>query len=330
MLSQSTCVKVRGVLTISEQLLAIRDGGREFKLESPWAPEALKTALSSLDGERTFGQFLAQFPASQQPAMAEVVSQLDRALLLDETPSTKHVSGLEALLMVEDLANELVGATILKNKFWAQVTDPEANVPLNVMYGQAIENYHFLFREAYFDSPVLCFQGSTKARLLMNEFYAEEIGHDELILLGLNAIGISREDITDTIPLPETMALCNALAYWATFDPLFFFTTLGILEGKDLTQIDSFTEACERMGLDAGFVKPIKTHAGINLQGQHGSLTRKIFKEIDVVDEATLERLLNQTRLFVELYDQYYTAVWNHYSTAPKLLRRISDVLEGT
>ena len=70
----------------------------------------------------------------------------------------------------------------------------------------------------------------------MNEFYREEYGHDELILCGLNAIGITREDLADTMPLPGTMAMCNALAYWAMTDPIFFFSTLGILEGNGIKE----------------------------------------------------------------------------------------------
>lgn len=233
-------------------------------------------------------------------------------------------TGLEVLLEVEDLSNRLLYQTLYRNPFWVhcQNASQPGDIPERVFHGMVIENYHFLFRESYFDAPVLSYVPNTQVRLAMNAFFAEEYGHDELLLQALNRIGISREDLAHTVPLPQTMALCNALAYWSHNDPLFFFTTLGILEGKDIRQ-DSFLDAAYRLGMDAEFLRPVKAHSDINLKGEHGSLTRKIFAQIPVIDLETARRLLAQTHLFVELYDAFYSAVWQHYRHADALLRRI-------
>lgn len=236
-------------------------------------------------------------------------------------------TGLQALLEVEDLSNRLLYETLYKNEFWVNCSKARnsGDIPESVVHGMVIENYHFLFRESYFDAPVLSYVPNTCVRLAMNAFFAEEYGHDELLLTALNKIGISREDLASTIPLPQTMALCNALAYWSQNDPLFFFSTLGILEGKDIRQ-DSFLDASYKIGIDPEFLRPVKAHSDINLEGQHGSLTRKIFSQIPVVDEETMRRLRAQTHLFVELYDAFYAAVWTHYSSADGLLRRIDHI----
>jgi len=39
-----------------------------------------------------------------------------------------------------------------------------------------------------------------------------------------------------------------------------------------------------------------------------------------------MRRLRSQTYVFVELYDSFYTAIWNHYSRTDTLLRRVSAV----
>ena len=135
-----------------------------------------------------------------------------------------------------------------------------------------IENWHFLFRESYFDAPVLSYVPNTAVGLLLNEFFSEEYGHDEILMKSLNAVGLTREDMRDAIPLSETMGLCNALAYWAHNDPLFFFATLGLLEGQGMKH-DSFIEACERTELPDAFVGPLRTHANINIGAGHGNLT---------------------------------------------------------
>jgi hypothetical protein len=232
------------------------------------------------------------------------------------------MSGKQAILAVEDDLNRALQQTVYQNVFWKKMLDPTADVPLSVFHGMCIENYHFLFRESWFDSPALPFPGNTKARVLMNAFYCEELGHDELLLRALESIGLTREALFEAVPLPQTMALCNALSYWARYDPLFFYSTLGPLEGKEV-EIDSFVRACETRGLPEAFVGPIRTHAQINKNGAHGLLARRIFEAIPAVSGADLARLRRTTRLFVELYDDFYTGIWEHYSRGRPLLRRI-------
>lgn len=300
--------------------VSLQQKGREFQVEaSGLSGEALSRLLQNLDSE---SDSLAH---SDDESLKSLIEQLTLNGLVSPGAAPGGKSGMEALLELEDLANELLYKTLYKNVFWRNVHSTVDEIPINVLYGLAIENYHFLFRESWFDSPALSFLGSTRARLLMNEFYAEEYGHDELILKALNSIGISREDLADTIPLAETLALCNGLAYWARYDPVFFFTTLGILEGKDL-QTDSYILSCERLGLPESFVGPIRTHSNINVKGQHGNLSRMIFSAIPFVDMYSLSRMRAQTHLFIEMYDRFYEAVWQYYSTCSNLLRRCSDI----
>jgi hypothetical protein len=298
----------------------LQQKGREFHVEAPGLEvETLSRWLQNLESEwDSIGN-------SDDESMKDVVEQLALNGLVCSAVMPEGRSGMEALLELEDVANELLYKTLYKNVFWRNVQSTVDAIPVNVLYGLAIENYHFLFRESWFDSPALSFLGSTRARLLMNEFYAEEYGHDELILRGLNSIGISREDLADTLPLAETLALCNGLAYWARYDPIFFFTTLGILEGKDL-QTDSYLLACERFGLSESFVRPIRTHSDINVKGQHGNLSRMVFSAIPFVDRESLTRMRAQTHLFIEMYDRFYEGVWHYYSTCSNLLRRCSDI----
>src|SRR5581483_7801613 len=129
--------------------------------------------------------------------------------------------GVEALLTLEDYANELLYSTLYQNVFWRHIQRANSRtIPEAVIYGFVIENYHFLYRESWFDSPALSFVTSKAAQKLMNQFYGEEYGHDELLLRSLESIGITREQLDDTIPLQATSALYNSLAYWASFDPV--------------------------------------------------------------------------------------------------------------
>ncbi|CDH01570.1 hypothetical protein [Xenorhabdus bovienii] len=75
------------------------------------------------------------------------------------------------------------------------------------------------------------------------------------------------------------------------------------------------------------FIKPIKDHANINIEAEHGILTRELFHEIPVVRQDQLKSMIANTWLFVELYDNFHSAVWNYYSDESKpLLRRLSNI----
>lgn len=314
---------------VQEDDVVVDRDGVAFVLQADGLTAAnLQHLLSLMDGTRAVADLQRLCPPVSEAAILDLIEALDRAAMLDGDAAPDLRSGIDALLEIEDLTNDLLYKTLYRNVFWAKMHEAAPDTPVNVLYGMCIENYHFLHRESYFDAPVLSYVGNTKVRLLINEFYDEEYGHDEILLRALNSIGISREDLRETMPLPETMALCHALAYLSMYDPVFFFTTLGILEGQELKEgtTDSYLSCCKKLRLDRSFWRPIEAHANINLKGNHGSLTRMIFSNIPSIDADTMRRLRSQTHLFVELYDRFYTAIWDYYSRTDTLLRRISAI----
>jgi hypothetical protein len=235
------------------------------------------------------------------------------------------ITGRALILAVEDLYNRLCAKSLQRNPFWRAMVDHPERVPESVFHGMCIENYHLLYRESYFDAPALSFAFSQRLRLKFNQFYCEEIGHDRILLQSLESIGLSEEALFNSVPLRETMALCNALSYWARHDPLFFFATLGPLEGRDV-DVDSFVLAARERRLPDAFVGPIQAHATINKNAGHGLLTRELFETVPIVSVTDAARILRQTPLFIALYDQFYAAIWQYYSNHRVLLRPLTEV----
>ena len=322
--------RLLGTPKLVDGVPSIISAGHPFVVEGVDARRAKKAiaVLRAMDGTRTVDQ-IARSARTEAAFVHSLTSALDHVGLVRDERTPEARAALDVLFELEDLANSLLYESIYRNVFWHALLNETDTVPLQVFHGMAIENYHFLFRESYFDAPALNFPASTRARGLMNQFYGEEYGHDELILKGLSSLGITREDLADTIPLPQTMALCNALAFWARYEPVFFFSTLGILEGKDIT-IDSYIDACERRGLPAGFVAPIRAHANINMEGEHGSLTRALFEHLPPIDARGVLQMRARTRLFIQLYDGFYTGIWNYYSGSNSLLRRLSTLVDAS
>ncbi|WP_050568348.1 iron-containing redox enzyme family protein [Dickeya chrysanthemi] len=312
-------------LNIGDEGVVATRNGEEFSLESlPFQQNVALEILHKFDGSHTFNDILSEMKSYEVnlEQLVELVDCLSEYGLVLKNQQCDFVSGTECLLEVEDLQNKLLYEVLYKNIFWEKCQTPK-DVPLNVFIGMGIENYHFLYRESWFDAPILSWQGSKSARVLMNEFFCEEYGHDELILKSLNAVGITREDIFKTVPLPETLALCNALAYWAANDPLFFYTTLGVLEGKDL-KLDSYVSAMENSdNVPLDFIQYIKDHSMINLNEEHGNLGRELFKKIPVISRTDADRLKSNTYLFIDIYNKFYSAIWQHYSASEQLLRLV-------
>jgi hypothetical protein len=239
--------------------------------------------------------------------------------------ASELISGRELILHVEDLQNRLSASTLQANPFWRGIVDRPLEVPDRVYHGLCVENYHLLFRESYFDAPILSYPFNRKARLLINEFYREEMGHDRLLLKSLQSLGLTEEDLFQSVPLPGTMALCNSLSYWARHDPLFFFTTLGPLEGRDV-QVDSFVRAAHYKGLPPEFIDPIEAHANINKNAAHGMLTRDIFETFPMIGAQDAQRIYRQTRLFIQIYNRFYRNLWDYFGAGKPLVRKVTEI----
>ncbi len=221
-------------------------------------------------------------------------------------------SGREFILGFEELMDQMMERSVQRNRFWTSIREAPRKVPRPVYWGMCLENFHILAREPLFDGPVLAFSGNHAVRASLNRFYAEELGHDRLLLNSLCSLGLPEDGVRESIPLPTTWALIDGLAYWARFEPLFFAATLGILEGREVAE-DAFVGAARKKQLSSGFVEPMMAHARINAVGRHGELTREVFAAIDVVNAGEQERLRELLPLFVALYDNFYTGIWDHY-----------------
>ena len=317
--------RLNAELRVGEAALLLGDRHTLVSREVPQA--VLERTLRRMDGTTALDRIVADEPALPRAAADELIAALDGLGLLDDTALPAFRTGSDVILELEELVEARCETTIYRNPFWQTCLAAHApgDLPQRLATGMVIENWHFLFRESYFDAPVLSYVPNTAVRLLLNEFFSEEYGHDEILLRSLQHVGLSYADMQDAIPLPETMALCNALAYWAHNDPLFFFATLGLLEGQGMKE-DSFIEACTRVGMDDAFVGPLRTHANINIGAGHGNLTRLIFQQIPAIAASDVRRLKAQMPLFVDLYDAFYTGVWRHYTSDAPLLRRVSEL----
>ena len=301
-----------------DRIIFSRDG-REFGFyANPQSGKALQKLLLMMDGNRSIAE-LQQICAPNNPEIINtIVRDLEEQGLLDDVVPLKGKSGTDALGEIEKLTRELLDQSIAENL-------TTTKIQINILYGFAIEHYHLFSRRDYFQSPVLGFQASTKVRQLLNEFYSQAYGEDGLLMEALNGIGITSEDIIETMPLPETMAMCNGFAFWANYDPLFFLSNLGFLADNIFKNFELYLAALHRLELNPDFIEPIEKLVKTKLKNKH-NISHPIFEEIPYIDRETKQRFRQQTYLFLEIYNNFYTAIVSHYSSCPDVLRRVSVI----
>ncbi|KAA1018274.1 iron-containing redox enzyme family protein [Pseudonocardia sp. EV170527-09] len=298
-------------------------GDTEFTVEHP-DPARLMALLGALDGTRDVEQLRSSGGFSGDE-VTEILSQLDASGFLDDNINPAARPAIDVLLEIEDELNRGFADQVETTTFWRELTERPKLVPVNVYYGMAIENWHFLYREHLFDSAVLSFPGDHHVRAMLNDFYIEEHRHDDIVLKAFMPLGITPEDMRSSRPLPSTTALVNSLAWWARTDPVFFLATISVLEGgpaQGREGSDSFLDACTEAGLDEDFVGPLREHARINASHGHGSVSRELFDVLPAVTVATEARMRGQCSLFNELYRNFYNEIWRYWSVPERPLLR--------
>ncbi|MBC6418860.1 MAG: hypothetical protein GDA44_08775 [Prochloron sp. SP5CPC1] len=276
--------------------------------------EMFQKLFSMMDGTKNIGE-IQQILFPRHPQLLNtILTNLDKEGLLDDVVPLRVYSGMDTILELEDLTQELLSKKQIEENLFSQP------IQSNLLYGFGIEYYHVFSRKCSFHSPVLGFPGSTKVRQLMNQQYLREYGQEELLLEALNTVGISGEDLARTTPLPETMAICHGLSYWANFEPLFFLSILSLFTKSQVRNFQSYIKAIEQFQGDSPFIEPIRKLTN-QLIRKPESLTRSIFQEISPIDKEKRQRLRGQTYLFVEMLNNFSRAIGKHYSSTQDLLR---------
>ncbi len=293
--------------------------------------------LKLLDGSRTI-EDLQRETGLDSEAVREIVEPAVVWGLVDDGATPVASSGQAVLSRLEDVFNRLLEDLVFAGPFWRKVLERPEKLHHNVFFGFGLENWFFLFRENEFDSAVLALAESADLRGMLNDFYQEEHRHDDIVVRAFRPLGITRDDLLRARPLPTTTALIKMLSWWARTDPLFFIATIGVLEGRldsdggepggpgGPVAYDSFLAACDRIGLDPGFVEPMRAHARVNAGHDHGSVSRELFARVPGIDEETERRWQAKAHLFMEAYAAFYNGILEHYSDPRRPLLRTAEI----
>lgn len=302
--------------------------GRDFAFQiNSKTEKALQKVLRMMDGTNSLTTLQEIFCPKNPEVVSNLLRYLDDKKLLDDACDIKSNSGLEVFLELEYLSNELFESKSKTNLFSSDKSNI-SDLPTNVIYGFAIETYHLFCSQTdiNINYSVPSCENTAQTKNLINQLYNKEHGKDKFLAEAVKYIGINCEDLSDIIPLPQTMSMCNSLAYWASFDPLFYFSILGILVNQNLTNFTYYLQSCESVNANFNFIQSIRKLVNYLHSNKFDSISRQIFQQISYIEEPTKQRLRRQTYLFIDIYTNFNCAILEYYSTSNTLLRRVSEI----
>ncbi|MEO0457956.1 MAG: hypothetical protein AAF152_15435 [Cyanobacteria bacterium P01_A01_bin.114] len=279
---------------------------------------ALEAIIQTLD-EQGFltDASLKEASLTSSPLMTvQDLSTFARALLSKDRQGSQLWSLLRPSLPASAIAGQM------PEQVMAQTREQQTHV----LHGFAVESYHLLASSFCFQPSGLTFQSSAACRQLVASLYHQASTQAERWFTALSALGLSHADIEETLPLPSTIGLCHGLAFWASFDALFYIVILGSLTERIYGDFERYLVACETFNLTPSFIEPIQQLFTPALKRAQTELLNHDFHEMAPLDAETSQRFIGQIYLLADMLDGFQTAIVNHYSTMPHLLRRVSAI----
>jgi hypothetical protein len=282
----------------------------------------LQTLLLRMNGHHHLQVLQQQFSPDHPKQINILIQQLANRGLIEDGKNTVSDLRQSSILKWEELFAEHLSKKLQQQSLHFFAAFP----PANISYGFALEYYHLLSHSSQFYTSLLHFQDSTKIRHHLNRFYCKINRQDELLFQGLQGLGISQEDLAITLPLPETMALSNALTFWANSDPLLCISLLAIWEVQLIQTWEGYLSQLNSASIDGLFLAAAQQFIQLKSEAQPEGLKHIIISELSPFEDAILERFKCQIHLFLELNHNFHIALGNYYSSNSHLLRQLSIV----
>jgi hypothetical protein len=282
----------------------------------------LQKLLSSIDGTHNLQELQQQFAPENPEYINQFIQQLATRELVEEGKSHRSDLRQYSILKWEELFADRLSKKLQQQPLHHFAATP----PTNITYGFALEYYHLLAQSNCFYTPLLHFQKSTKIRDYFNQFYSQTNRQSELLLHGFLGLGNTSEDIENLIPLPETVALCNALIYWAYSDPLFCMSLLAIWEVQLIKTWEIYLNQLNPASVNPTFIAAIQQFVQLRQQTQPECLRHLIISELSHEDHSILEPFQRQIHLFIELTQNFHTAIESNYRLHPYSARQLSAI----
>jgi hypothetical protein len=290
-------------------------------------PEEVRPAVARLLGDLGTGGYTVSELRNRAPEIAEQVpallSDLSQLRLLTESRSTAHphaVTGGQLYRELRRIADRVTGR-VAHSAFYRALIENRAQE--RQLIGYALEYYWLVRSASGIIAPVLASAHSTAERRLLENFLSSEIGHDKFIGAALQAVGISPDELEQHQPLSATFAVGASLGVYARQHPISFKACLFILEQARPDFIDAFDRRCIALGLPSSFYLPLREHADLNDDYDHGDISADLLALEGAVDVETCTVVKRHVSLLIETVVHQEEQILDYYAREEMPMPRI-------
>lgn len=185
--------------------------------------------------------------------------------------------------------------------FWERMMSGRGSARL--FAGWMIELYHYT-RNANRHMPLSCAHTREKPlKALRAKHYAEEWNHYHYFMKSLKALGYTDAEISESVPLPMTLALSNFMRQAAREDVLAYSICSAVLEGTTTdrgTYNPYYEKSAELYKIPREAVTPIYAHLDLDVKYQHSDLFLDILKNVETLSAERAGRILDYGHQLVE------------------------------
>ena len=196
---------------------------------------------------------------------------------------------------------------------------------IEVFHGLIVETYHYVNSASTHIANAIAHCENPHWKVMLSRYFAQERGHEALVLQTLMEMGFSKDKIVSSNPNIGTTSLIGNLCHIGSKSTLGYFLCLRLMEGQSETVhmgINSLHRIAKQYGIKESAVQPIITHALMDEQGGHGKLLEEAlqFSDSITVEEANLA--VNSMHDMKHSFDQYYDQILMYYSNVSSYVPR--------
>lgn len=239
------------------------------------------------EGTRTGRELIASFPGTEDEFNEMMVALDEQGMLRDAhfIPES-GMSGVTAYSWLRRYADHVRNG--VRSPLYEALA--EGSITQEQLIGYAIEYWHITHLCPRALAPALARDNLSVCvwQKLMN-FYLTEHNHDRIMEKSIKAVGITREQLLQTQPLPATLAIMASLGVYAYNFPLALIATLFPMEEPEPEFLELFRAKCADLGLPGSFVKPIVDHSNVNEDGEHEGVTLDLLTNFSFISDEELQ-----------------------------------------
>jgi pyrroloquinoline quinone (PQQ) biosynthesis protein C len=205
--------------------------------------------------------------------------------------------------------------------------------PQAMVLGWGIETYHYVeSANEHMPASVAYCRNDTVVRRWLAQHYVEEHGHGQIFLDGLEACGLSPDQVRRAPPLASTRALINFLIELATNDGLAYAGTFGAMRGGSPTTAETVTRFYDHLvkhyGFAHGLAEAFHTHSSEDVALNHDEIVlSRWLRRRGHVSPDDAQRILRAARGMVDHFVLYFEGIHDYYGARGSALpRRPCDV----